>query len=154
MARLVIVSGLPGSGKTTLAKQLAKELPAHRMCPDEWMIAAGIDLWDAEIRARIEAFQFALTTDLLRAGRNVIVEWGTWARAERDALRDAGRAAGAEVELRALSAPPEELFRRIDRRGMEAEFGGRAISRADLVEWAASYEPPDAHELGTYDRVS
>src|SRR5215813_11308154 len=51
------------------------------------MMAAGIDLWDDASRARIEAFQLDLSLDLLRAGQNVVIEWGVWARKERDALR-------------------------------------------------------------------
>jgi predicted kinase len=35
--------GLPGSGKTTLGKRLAVEVPAVRLCPDEWMAALGVD---------------------------------------------------------------------------------------------------------------
>jgi predicted kinase len=33
--RLLLMCGLPGSGKTTLATQLAAGLPAVRLCPDE-----------------------------------------------------------------------------------------------------------------------
>src|SRR5215831_3221511 len=86
IGRLVVLTGLPGSGKTTVAIRLAGSLPACRMCPDDWMMAAGIDLWDGASRARIEAFQLDLSLGLLRAGRNVVIEWGVWAREERDAL--------------------------------------------------------------------
>jgi predicted kinase len=44
--RLVVITGLPGSGKTTLAVALADSMPACRMCPDDWMMASGINLWD------------------------------------------------------------------------------------------------------------
>jgi shikimate kinase len=43
--RLVVITGLPGSGKTTLATELARSMPAVRMCPDDWMMSSGIDLW-------------------------------------------------------------------------------------------------------------
>jgi predicted kinase len=39
--KLIIVCGLPGSGKTTHAKQLEQELRAIRLCPDEWITALG-----------------------------------------------------------------------------------------------------------------
>ncbi|MEK7765765.1 MAG: AAA family ATPase, partial [bacterium] len=44
--RLIIVCGLPGSGKTTLAKRLEGQLGAIRFAPDEWMEALSIDLYD------------------------------------------------------------------------------------------------------------
>ena len=85
--RLIIVCGLPGSGKTTLAKAIESTVDAIRFCPDEWMDALGIDLYDEESRARIEGLQWQLAQDLLSLGLTVIIEWGTWARSERDTLR-------------------------------------------------------------------
>ena len=76
--RLVVITGLPGSGKTTLGAELAASMPAYRMCPDDWMVASGIDLWDENARARIGAFQLTLSLGPLRNGHNVIIEWGTW----------------------------------------------------------------------------
>lgn len=149
--RLVVLTGLPGSGKTTLATQLAAAMPAARMCPDDWMMSAGIDLWDASARARIEDFQFQLALDLLRQGGDVIIEWGVWSRQERDTLRDAARAAGSLVELRWLQAPIDELWRRLVDRDLEGRWGSRSITRAELEAWWVVYERPTAEELGTYD---
>jgi predicted kinase len=41
---LVIVCGLPGSGKTTLARQLAGERRGVRLGQDEWMSALGVNV--------------------------------------------------------------------------------------------------------------
>ena len=39
-----MLSGLPGAGKTTLAKQLENSVPALRLCPDEWVITVIADI--------------------------------------------------------------------------------------------------------------
>ena len=149
--RLIVITGLPGSGKTTLATELASSMPAVRMCPDDWMAASGIDLWNGPARASIEAFQLTLSLQLLREGCNVIVEWGVWARAERDELRDAARSIGAPVELRFVTASADELWRRITERDFEGRWGSRSITRPELDEWVKIYEPPSGEELATYD---
>ncbi|MGE3273288.1 MAG: AAA family ATPase, partial [Chloroflexota bacterium] len=38
MAKLHLMVGLPGSGKTTLARQLEAQYSALRLTPDEWHI--------------------------------------------------------------------------------------------------------------------
>jgi predicted kinase len=149
--RLVVITGLPGSGKTTLATTLADSMPARRMCPDDWMMASGIDLWDVSVRAQIEAFQLTLSLDLLRTGQNVVIEWGVWSRAERDGLREAARSIEAPVELRYVYADADELWRRIVERDLEGRWGSRSIQRHDLDEWTRIYQPPTDDELATYD---
>ncbi len=108
--QLIIVCGLPGSGKTTHAKQVEQDLRAVRFCPDEWMEALQIGAWDSDARERIEKLQWTLAQKLLSLGHTVVIEWGTWARSERDALRTQARALGAAVELHFLDAPVEILF--------------------------------------------
>ena len=76
--RLVLVCGLPGAGKSTLAAQLARDIPAVRLTPDEWMAALVIDLWDEDARDRLETRFWQLSQDLLRLGQSVILESGFW----------------------------------------------------------------------------
>jgi predicted kinase len=150
--RLILICGLPGSGKTTLAKKLAAEAQAVRLSPDEWKHGLGIDYYDEPARVRLENRLWLLAQELLALGQNVVMEHGFWSRAERDELRIAGRRLGATVELHYLEAPFEELWRRLELRNQGAAPGAVPIERSDLERWAAQFEPPDAIELASFDR--
>src|SRR5882762_1676173 len=147
-ARLIVVCGLPGSGKTTFAKALESRLGAVRFCPDEWMDALSLNLWDEEKRGRIETLQWKLGQELLARGLMVIIEWGTWGRAERDALRLGARALGAAVELHYLAAPADVLFDRIQRRRLERP----PIERDALSRWSQLFEVPTPEEMALFDK--
>jgi len=148
-ANLIIVCGLPGSGKTTHARQLEAKLRAIRFCPDEWMDALSLDLWDEAGRQKIEALQWQLGQQLLVLGLTVIIEWGTWGRSERDALRIRGRELGAAVELHYLTVPVEALLHRIQRRSTE----NPPITREQLLQWADLFQAPTPDETALYDHA-
>jgi predicted kinase len=148
-ARLIIVCGLPGSGKTTHARQLQTGSRAIRLCPDEWMDALSLDIWDEDMREKIESLQWHLGQQFLDLGLTVIIEWGTWARDQRDALRLRARELGGAVELHYLSVPGEILLDRIQRRGMESP----AVKREQLLQWTSAFQAPTAEESALFDRV-
>src|SRR5437667_4757169 len=74
--RLVLICGLPASGKSALARQLARKIPAIRLDKDGWATQLGADVWDEEFRVRLEHQLWVLSQDLLAQGQSVILEWG------------------------------------------------------------------------------
>jgi predicted kinase len=145
--RLIIIAGLPGSGKTTLSRQLASRYAAVILSPDDWMDALAIDLWDTDRRDRVERLQWQVAAPLLAAGGTVIVEWGTWARTERDLLRQGARQHGAAVHLVFLDAPPDVLYERVASRGRECP----PITLEQLRAYSAAIERPSAEEIALFD---
>jgi predicted kinase len=146
-ARLVIVCGLPGSGKTTHAKLLEHKLNAVRFCPDEWLQSLSLDVWDEERRSQIEALQWELAQKFLGCGVSVIIEWGTWAKVERDGLRVRARDIGVRVDLHYLRQPVDVLMERIQRRKLEFS----PITREQVSQWVEVFQEPTPEEISLYD---
>ena len=113
------------------------------------MDALSVNLWDERVRGRVEALQWQLGQQLLALGLNVIIEWGTWGRSERDVLRLRARELGAAVELHYISASVDVLFGRIQRRGMEKP----AIKREQVLQWANAFQAPTDEEFALFDNA-
>jgi predicted kinase len=147
----VLICGLPASGKSTLARELAIKISAIRLDKDSWTTQLGADLWDAEFRVRLEGQLWVLSKDLLARGQSVILEWGHWARAERDEKRLGARALGVGVELHYLDVPLEELIERAERRNTSDEWTASPITRGHFESWATIFQPPDEDEVLLFD---
>lgn len=148
MPTLYLMVGLPGSGKTTRAREIEAR-GALRLTPDEWIVAlygTGLDRAARDaVRDPVEALQWSVARRALALGVDVVLDWGLWSRDERAVYRDAARTLGAEVETVFLDVPPDELWRRIAGRA-ESASGTLAITRDDLAGWVASFEPPGPGE--------
>jgi predicted kinase len=150
--RLVLICGLPASGKSALARQLAPKIPAIRLNKDEWATQLGADLWDEEFRERLERQLWLLSQELLAQGQSVILEWGHWARVERDEKRLGARALGVGVELHYLDVPLEELIERAERRNASGAWTTSPITRTHFEEWVTVFQPPDEAEFLLFDK--
>jgi predicted kinase len=144
---LFLTVGLPGAGKTTLARQIEESCPALRLTPDDWFAVLGDDPFDQARRAQMEALLWGVAERALQLGCHVVLDYGLWSREEREAYRAKGRAAGARTELCFLDAPFEELVNRLAQRSARQEKGTVAISKDHMVEYARIFEAPHPDEL-------
>jgi predicted kinase len=151
-ARLILTCGLPGAGKTTLARLLAMERGAVRLTKDEWLWALGSTPWDASTQEKVEHKLSQLAQEILRLGVSVVLDFGLWARIERDEMRSVARRLGVSVELHYLDVATDELWRRINARNAQPPWASHPIRRSDLDEWTRTFHAPDAAELELFDR--
>jgi predicted kinase len=153
---LHLICGLPGAGKTTLAKEIAASSGAIRFCPDEWIKS----IWDekAEItgnqfRDNIEQLQWKTVREILRNSVDVIIEWGTWGRDEREKLRDEAKELGAQVKFYYLDVSREILKERILARNKAT--GEFYILENEIEKFLDdcfnSIQIPTVEELNSYD---
>lgn len=153
---LILLCGLPGSGKTTLAKELEVKRNAVRLCADEWIYEFLEDKADIvemdRLRNPVEQAMWTLAKRMLVTGSTVILENGFWTRAEREAYRDAAENLGVVVELYYLEVELDELKRRLVKRNTQNLPGTFEIPMEKIEEWYEMFEAPDQEELSLYSR--
>ncbi|HEU0296865.1 MAG TPA: AAA family ATPase [Anaerolineales bacterium] len=151
MATLHLMVGLPCSGKTTLAKQLEQERSALRLTPDEWQVALfGQDAEEPEHDARhslIETMLWNIASRALELGTNVILDFGFWAREEREDYRLRAKDLGASSEVHFLDVPKEELLRRLVIRNSQPSQVSFHISEESMKPWIEFFQSPTLEEL-------
>jgi predicted kinase len=147
-----LIHGFLGAGKTTFSLRLAQETGALRFSPDECMTRLhGDDPPAALFNDYLAAILAQLTTEWTRAvqdGRDVILDYGFWTRAERDATRKAATALGATARLYALDCPEPTARQRIHLRNTNLR-GSLFIADATYDTLLLRFEPlqPDERHL-------
>ena len=92
MAEVLLICGKICSGKSYLARQLMADNPAVLLSVDEItrsLFPEGLgDKHDA-FSALVRAYLLKKAGEIVRAGSNVIIDWGFWTRAMRREAREA-----------------------------------------------------------------
>ena len=155
MATLHLMVGLPCSGKTTRAKRLEREQFALRLTPDEWHIHLfGQDAEELDHDARhslIEMMLWNVARRALELRMNVILDFGFWAREEREDYRSRARELGASSEVHFLDVPPDELMHRLTARNSLSSPASFSIPEAMMKPWIAFFQRPTPDELERRD---
>lgn len=151
MATLHLMVGLPCSGKTTLAQKLEHELPALRLNLDEWHIRLfGQDAEEPEHDVRhslIENNLWDIARRVLALGTDVILDYGLWAREEREDYRLRAKQLCAGSEVHYLDVPEEELLRRLKKRNSQPSQESFIISEQAMKPWISFFQVPTLDEL-------
>jgi aminoglycoside phosphotransferase family enzyme/predicted kinase len=158
---LVVMTGLSGSGKSTVALELAQRLAAVRIRSDvERKRLFGFapharttgPIYTREATARTYARMEEAARAALAAGVPAVVDGAFLQRAERDRFRGLARELDARFALVACEAPIETLRARVTARLGE----GRDPSEADVhvlerqLQWQ---QPPAAEEAADCARI-
>jgi len=148
-ARLYLVCGLPGAGKTTRAQKIVDATRALPLSADEWVLGLGRSLVDFEFRVRLQDCLLVHAGELLRRKLSVVIEFGSWHREERERIREVAAREGAPSELHFVNAPLDELVRRVRARGgPHAE----ALATTVLLKDYGKFEEPTPAEIARFDR--
>ena len=151
MATLHLMIGLPCSGKTTYARRLAKGNGALVLTPDLWQLRLfGDDVADEAHDVRhsaIEAIMWEMAEHVLKVGGDVILDFGFWARVERDDFRGRAKALGVGFQLHYMDVLEEELYRRLAVRNQSKSGEVLVIPKEEMDKYIAIFQPPAEDEL-------
>lgn len=142
-AVLVVISGLPGTGKTTLASALARRAGAIHLSVDtveDALLGAGLERSRTTGVAAYGAVRAAAEGNL-RLGHTVVVDAVNDSDAARATWRDAAAATGAVLRFVLLQPPPPaEHQRRLRERSRDLRHVPEP-TWAQVQQRAADYEP-------------
>lgn len=143
--RLLVVAGLSGTGKTTLARALAPELAA---APGAVVLRSDVtrkqlagvaedaalpaSAYSKEMSARVYDTLLDRARLLLKAGRGVITDAVFAREQERAAVEQLALDAGARFDGLWLEAPEEVLVARVDARHGDASDADAGVVRRQL----------------------
>jgi len=87
----------------------------------------------------------------LALGTNVILDFGFWAREEREEFRSRAKELGASSEVHFLDVPHDELLRRLAQRNAQLSKFSFRIPEEMMKPWIAFFQKPTPDELGRRD---
>lgn len=114
---LIVVTGLPGTGKTTIAESLAKEIDAVVFSTDKIRkMIFEKPVYNEEDKRIVYDELFSLTGKYLASRKNVILDGTFYTKALRQRAKEVGKTFSENVYFVYCETPEELLKERIDKR--------------------------------------
>ncbi len=146
-----IICGFIGSGKTTFARKLEKETRAIRITKDEWMIRifgnkVTLDKNFEEYDHNLIELTRDFALKILKAGTDVIIDEGFWAKSQRDDIRKKILDTGAKPIFYYIDCSVEEMRERVVNRSKIPPEDSFEISGEMFDSYLKYWQPPKEDE--------
>lgn len=150
---LFVFCGLPGAGKTSIARQVEQKTGAVRLNTDEWMADLELDFFGSEQRDLLQDRLIKHGEQLLAQKLDVILEDGQWSRQERDEKVEMAKRYGARIVVYVFDLSTEELWKRLEHRNNNLTHGAIPLTRELLDSYVELFQVPSNEELRAYDEA-
>lgn len=141
-----MLCGLPGSGKTTCAKELEKK-GAERLTLDEELFNRFGREFPSERYDEYETTTKSELREVLKThvaeNRPVVLDYGFWKKSARDEYKELITNFGGEWKLLYLKAPIGVLKKRLAARNTQAPDKNHRISEELLEKFVGEFEAPE-----------
>ena len=145
MSKIIILQGVPGSGKSTWAKEFAQEHKDYVIvCRDSIREATGV-YWVPERENYISKVEKGSVIDALTEGLNVIIDATNLNPKTIAKWEEVAKQYETELEFKEFEISYEEAVERDRKRG---EAGGRSVGEETIRRFFKNYYP---NKLGKKD---
>ena len=162
MARLILVCGPTGVGKTSYSLSLSQEVGAVRFSIDPWMQTlfakdmGTLDYsWMIERVHRCYEQIWQVSEQILALDGNVVLDLGFTTKEQRELFSLRAKGLGCDAEVHYLDAPTEIRRERVGKRNAEKDPAVYAFEVTDMMFdfMEPKFEVPDQEELKNGCRV-
>ncbi|CAN5158047.1 hypothetical protein BH09PAT1_BH09PAT1_2320 [soil metagenome] len=146
-----LIIGFIGSGKTTFARKLEKELGVVRFTKDEWTVkifgnSFSKDNFQNDKFHEYDGNMTKLATEIalrfLKTGTSVIIDDGFWYRKQRDEMRQTLKEIGVEAKFYYLDTPVDVMRARTVKRSENLSVDSFYITEKEFNDYLKMFEPP------------
>ena len=157
MSKVYLVCGKICSGKTTYAKKICAKSNAILLSVDEIMLSlfdqcCGPQLHQ-EYERRLKGYLFEKSLELLKNGSDVVLDWGFWTTAERNATKEFYRTQGISCELHYVDVDDKTWEQQLNKRNnqiMNKEVKAYHLTLERASEFASMFKKPANNEVDIF----
>ncbi len=152
MAKVVLLCGKICSGKSTYASELNKNNEYVILSSDDLMLPLSNYLcgdYDEALAVFVDYFK-CKACEIVRAGANVIFDFGSWSKVSREEMKSYFAEQGIKTEMHYIKASDEIWHKRIEKRNCEVKLG---LTKAYYVDEGLKakaegiFEEPEQNEV-------